>query len=67
MAQKIGTFKYRLNETVKEGIATGIVFEESSKACIPCIEGKQTRTSYKTKKSRRAENILELVHFDLCE
>lgn len=33
--------------------------------CVVCAKGKQTRASFKTK-GKRAENVLDLIHSDVC-
>lgn len=50
-------------------LVTGLHFEEicHSWNCVPCLKGKQTRKSFKkTKKVNTANDILELVHSDVC-
>lgn len=49
-------------ENCTEGVK---VTNSDSKTCIPCIEGKQTRFSFKNEGSR-ATSQLEVIHSDLC-
>lgn len=52
-----------------KGLVTGLHFKEINYqlSCIPCLKGKQTRKPFKRSKRRnRANDILELVHSDVC-
>lgn len=52
---------------LRNGLADGIHFNETSlPPCIPCIEGKQINLSFPKGAARRATQILELIHSDLC-
>uniref|UniRef100_A0A0A9YFM0 Retrovirus-related Pol polyprotein from transposon TNT 1-94 n=1 Tax=Lygus hesperus TaxID=30085 RepID=A0A0A9YFM0_LYGHE len=52
---------------LKDGLATGVTFRSvNTQACVACLEGKQTRLPYKKSKSKRAGEVLELLHSDLC-
>lgn len=53
---------------LRNGLANGIVFQDSKiseQPCVPCIEAKQTRKSFPKGQARRATSRLELVHTDL--
>lgn len=51
---------------MKNGIVSCINFVQSElSACVPCLEGKQTRSSFNSV-GTRATDILKLVHTDIC-
>lgn len=51
---------------MKNGVVSGICFDKNAlNSCVPCHEGKHTRSSFKHS-GTRASNVLELVHSDLC-
>lgn len=54
---------------LRDGLAVGIDFQCDSghlQDCIPCIEGKQTVKSFPKGQAKRAEQLLELIHSDVC-
>nr|GEV77481.1 retrovirus-related Pol polyprotein from transposon TNT 1-94 [Tanacetum cinerariifolium] len=42
------------------------VHDINLKKCSHCLAGKQTRLAFKSRSPFRMENILDLVHFDVC-
>ncbi|GJZ46052.1 putative RNA-directed DNA polymerase [Tanacetum coccineum] len=42
------------------------VHDINLKKCFHCLAGKQTRLAFKSRSPFRMENILDLVHFDVC-
>nr|GFD31008.1 retrovirus-related Pol polyprotein from transposon TNT 1-94 [Tanacetum cinerariifolium] len=50
----------------KQMVSNLPIIESSEKVCEGCMAGKQTRKSFPVEKSKRAEDVLELVHADLC-
>ncbi|KAF2905232.1 hypothetical protein ILUMI_00956 [Ignelater luminosus] len=52
---------------LKNKMATGIEYNGERNPCVPCINGKHTRTPFnKSKKGTCASKVLELIHSDLC-
>ncbi|KAF2887941.1 hypothetical protein ILUMI_18233 [Ignelater luminosus] len=52
---------------LKNKMVTGREYNGGGNPCVPCINGKQTRTPFnKSKKGNRASKVLELIHSDLC-
>lgn len=65
--QRLGHLNMHAMKMVKSGSATGVDFpdDEVVEPCIPCIKGKFTKQPFK-KKGKRAKDILDLIHVDLC-
>jgi len=64
----MGHLSYSYLNNLKD-LVTGLHFEKTDYqlSCIPCIEGKQTKKSFKKlKRTNRAKDVLELVHSDVC-
>lgn len=56
-------------QKLQKGLVSGLPqdLSKSDKVCENCIMGKQSRTSFSQRsKGKRAKEILELVHSDLC-
>ncbi|XP_039313806.1 uncharacterized protein LOC105196674 isoform X1 [Solenopsis invicta] len=52
---------------LKKNLATGINFDdERSEQCVACLKGKQTRKPFKNINAKRANNLLQIIHSDLC-
>ncbi|GJU25787.1 putative RNA-directed DNA polymerase [Tanacetum coccineum] len=49
----------------KKNVLSG-VHDINLKKCSHCLAGKQTRRAFKSRPSFRTENILDLVHSDVC-
>ncbi|GJV58461.1 putative RNA-directed DNA polymerase [Tanacetum coccineum] len=49
----------------KKNVLSG-VHDINLKKCSHCLAGKQTRLAFKSRSPFRMENILDLVHFDVC-
>lgn len=54
-----------------QNVAIGMNFKrdyesDEIKNCIPCIEGKQKRETFPKHSTRRATQLLELIHTDVC-
>ncbi|GKE63587.1 retrovirus-related pol polyprotein from transposon TNT 1-94, partial [Tanacetum coccineum] len=49
----------------KKNVLSG-VHDINLKKCSHCLAGKQTRRAFKSRPSFRKENILNLVHSDVC-
>lgn len=65
--RRLGHMNHRDMIKMKNGIVSGIDFNHSRalNPCVPCLQGKQTRSSFK-RIGTRTSNILDLVHTDLC-
>lgn len=66
--RRMGHLNYSYLNNLK-GLVTGLHFKEINHQlnCIPCLKGKQTRKPFKRlKRANRANDILELVHSDVC-
>lgn len=67
--RRLGHVNFSDMMKMNEGIVNGIDFkncnETDIKNCITCKEGKQTRKSF-SRSVNRCENILDLIHSDLC-
>jgi hypothetical protein len=51
---------------LKDGLVTGISYtEDSSQPCVTCLEGKQTISKFPKNISKRASDILQLIHSDV--
>lgn len=55
--------KLMVNKDLVSGIPQMAIGKET---CVSCLLGKQTRTSFPQSTTFRAEELLELVHGDLC-
>lgn len=42
-------------------------FQRPSQVCEECVVGKQHRETFPAGKSRRAKQVLELIHSDICD
>lgn len=49
-----------------KSMAYGINFSDDPDNCVPCIKGKIHRQPFPNQKVKRAKDVLELVHSDLC-
>ena len=54
----------RINKLVKDGILDYLVLEPIP-VCESCIKGKTTKRSFPLK-GNRSDDLLELVHTDVC-
>ncbi|CAG9135108.1 unnamed protein product [Plutella xylostella] len=65
--QRLGHLNSRSMGLLNRGMATGIKYDSADyKSCVACIEGKQSRLPFPSKSSSRADEVLGLVHTDLC-
>lgn len=56
-----------LRKMATEGMVRGLPhLEQVDQVCDGCLVGKQRRASFPAEARRRADNILDLVHGDLC-
>ena len=62
--------RYSLRILRTKKLANGITFHhndnESKEACDGCMKGKQTRISFPKESTKRENEILELIHTDVC-
>ncbi|GKD16351.1 putative RNA-directed DNA polymerase [Tanacetum coccineum] len=56
----------RMSILSKKNVLSG-VHDIILKKCSHCLVGKQTRRAFKSRPSFRTENILDLVHSDVCD
>lgn len=56
--------KERMNSLCKESVLSPIDFNDMDENCVECIKGKLT--SLRKKGAIRSENLLELIHTDIC-
>ena len=63
---RLGHLNRKGMNLLKNGMVTGVEFSDDGQGtqCIPCLEGKQTKFPFKSS-SKRAKEVLELVHSDL--
>ena len=54
----------RIQRLIKDGLLEPLDFDEFP-VCEPCLEGKMTKRPFNAK-GRRAQELLELVHTDVC-
>lgn len=67
--RRLGHMNYADLRKMRDGVVTGIAFSDDKsqlKNCEVCCAGKQARTSFHSSKNKRAENVLDLIHSDLC-
>jgi GAG-pre-integrase domain len=65
--QRLGHLNRRDMGLLAKGMVTGMhVTGTSDEQCLPCIEGKHSRTPFKSVGGKRAKEKLELVHSDVC-
>lgn len=63
--KRLGHLNLRAMDQIKM-MVTGVNFNNSNHSpCISCIQGKQTKQPFK-RSGRRASDLLQLVHTDLC-
>ncbi|GAB1600790.1 hypothetical protein Ahia01_000357100 [Argonauta hians] len=57
-----------LQKLVKNQIVTGLDYNinKEIKFCEPCLDGKHHRTSFPKSRGKRATQLLEIVHSDVC-
>jgi Reverse transcriptase (RNA-dependent DNA polymerase)/gag-polypeptide of LTR copia-type/Integrase core domain/GAG-pre-integrase domain/Domain of unknown function (DUF4219)/Zinc knuckle len=55
-----------LKQLSKKGMVVGLPEIGEVEFCESCVFGKQSRSSFPKGQAKRAENVLELVHADLC-
>jgi len=64
--KRLGHLNRNGMKLLRDKHAEGLKFNNpSDEPCITCLKGKQQRQPFKASK-RRAKNLLELVHTDLC-
>ncbi|KPJ16606.1 Retrovirus-related Pol polyprotein from transposon TNT 1-94 [Papilio machaon] len=53
---------------LRDKLADGVSFQNSKNnlECVSCLMGKQTRQPFPKRKVKRAREVLELVHSDIC-
>lgn len=52
---------------LRDGLARGVSFKIPDKLqCEPCLKGKQTRKPFNKSGAKRASEVLELIHSDVC-
>lgn len=58
----------RLNTLAKESMVNGFDYRPAvmERFCEPCVQGKQTRNSFKGKSGIQTTKPMELVHSDVC-
>ena len=54
----------RIQRLIKDGLLEPLDFDEFP-VCESCLEGKMTKRPFNAK-GRRAQDLLELVYFDVC-
>ena len=62
----VGGLKRLISNGMVEGLSCGDTDETSCGNCAPCALGKQHRIPFPRGKAKRANELLELVHSDLC-
>ena len=57
-----------MNKLSREGMVNDLGFKVNSSIgfCETCVQGKQTRNSFKERAGISSKNLLELVHSDVC-
>lgn len=64
--RRLGHMNVQDLKKMKNGIVNGINFQEDQlSTCITCLKGKQTRKPFKHSENC-AEELLDLIHSDLC-
>ena len=68
--ERLGHLEFGDLQSVKsKGLVQGMDWDdrnEDDNICVACVEGKQHRTPFPTEGARRAEDLLEIVHSDVC-
>ena len=57
-----------MEKLAREELVSGFDYDTSKKLkfCEPCIDGKHHRLPFPKKGGERADDILQLVHSDVC-
>lgn len=65
--KRLGHLNMRSMNLMKNGLVSGMVFDNTNfNPCIACIEGKQTKLPFPKKSFNRSQELLGLVHTDVC-
>lgn len=65
--RRLGHLNTRSMALMQKGMVFGISYtNDNFKTCISCIEGKQTKLPFPKKSFNRSEEVLGLIHTDLC-
>ncbi|XP_069361062.1 uncharacterized protein [Maniola hyperantus] len=65
--QRLGHLSFNYMKILRDEMAEGINFKDPEEVqCVSCLKGKQTKLPFPKKKAKRATEILELVHSDVC-
>lgn len=65
--RRLGHLNLRSMKLMKNGLVTGMHFKDTSYSpCVSCIEGKQTKLPFPAKSNSRSNELLGLIHTDVC-
>lgn len=65
--RRLGHLNYVYMKMLQNGMATGFGKEKfPTEPCISCIKGKQSRKPFPKCSQKRATEVLELIHTDVC-
>ncbi|KRX83384.1 Retrovirus-related Pol polyprotein from transposon TNT 1-94 [Trichinella sp. T6] len=65
--RRLGHLSRGSMKLLQDGQATGIPSDAITKTdCVTCLKGKQCRLPFPKSASKRSEEVLELVHSDIC-
>lgn len=65
--RRLGHLNARSMYLMKKGLVTGMAYDDSKyQSCVPCVEGKQCRLPFPKTSQSRSDELLGLVHSDLC-
>lgn len=68
--RRLGHLNYKDLCKMRDGVVSGMKFANTNeitlKNCEVCCQGKQTRFPFSASSNQRAENLIELIHSDLC-
>ncbi|KRZ60189.1 Retrovirus-related Pol polyprotein from transposon TNT 1-94 [Trichinella nativa] len=65
--RRLGHLSRGSMKLLQDGQATGIPSDAITKTdCVTCLKGKQCRLPFPKSATKRSEEVLELVHSDIC-